>query len=115
MALEDFFNQNEIENAKKYISEFHGDVLLNETLSGPKAILLIVYMLCNNTKLSRVPIKNVKSFFIQSGRNEIEFSKTIYELTSRGKVSLVRKDEGGNLSLTFNGLEKIKEMLENEK
>jgi len=109
--LTEYFPEDEVKPAEKLVKLFHGQLLISDELSDTDAILLITYMLSNKQKSPEVKSDDVKTLFIQIGRDGKSFSKAIYELVKRAKKPLMTRDEEGKLSLTFTGLSKIKEIL----
>ena len=109
--LTEYFPQDEVKRAEKLVKFFHGQLLISDELSDTNAILLITYMLSNKQESPKVKSDDVKTLFIQIGRDGERFSKTMYELIKRAKKSFMTKDEEGKLSLTFTGLSQIKELL----
>ena len=108
--LTEFFPEDEVKRAEKLIKFFYGQPLISDELSDTDAILLITYMLSNKQKSPKVKSDDVKTLFIQTGRDGESFSKAMYELIKRPKKPLMTREEG-SLSLTFTGLSKINEML----
>ena len=109
--LTEYFAKDEVKRAEKLVKFFHGQLLISDELSDTNAMLLVTYMLSNKQKSPKVKSDDVKTFFIQIGRDGKPFSKAMYELIKRAKKSFMTKDEEENLSLTFSGLSKAKELL----
>jgi len=109
--LKEYFPEDEVNRAEKLVKFFHGQLLISDELSDTNAILLITYMLSNKQKSPKVKSDDVKTLFIQIGRDGEPFSKAIYELVKRAKKPFITKDEEGSLFLTFTGLSQIKELL----
>ena len=106
-GLEAYFNAEEIEGAKKYLEIFHGRFLINDELSRGDAVLIGVYMLCNNRKLSEVTRDDARSFVLgKLGVNPDDFTKGVYDLKARNL--LAERDD--KLSLAFKGLKKVRHM-----
>ncbi|MDT7859221.1 MAG: hypothetical protein RQ930_04260 [Candidatus Aenigmarchaeota archaeon] len=112
MELKDFFRTpEELENAKKYVEIFYDKILISSKLSNPEALLLCAYMIANHEKTSSPQIDKVKSLFLQSGRNEREFSKALYELINRQKPPKLKKNDN-RLEFTSAGIDTIRKLLE---
>ena len=114
IELTKYFQETELEKAKKIITEFHGKLLLDPKISNPNAVMIFLYMQSNESKSAMVDKSKVETLFINMGKTKIDFSKTIYDLSSKRK----RKDaqnfidvEKEKMGLNFAGLKKIKELL----
>ncbi len=110
-SLAEYFPTDEVESAKKLITEFHGKLLVNKEPGANNLALLIVYMLSNKNKANAVSDKESAVFFETCGcGSSVDYSKAIYELSKRAKTPLVLKKDD-TISMTFAGLSKVKSIL----
>lgn len=116
MKLDKCFNENELDQAKKIIQEFYDGLLLDSSVSNPIAVSLSIYMASNENKTSFVEKDVSKGIFKSFGRKPEDFDKVLYEISGKrkGKIKLVDTD-GEKVGLNFNGLKKVKELLEGNK
>jgi hypothetical protein len=112
MNLKEYFPEEELDDAEKFIQEFHGKILLDGSISNPNAIILSTYMLSNKEKSPSIEKKRVRELFISFGRKAEEFDKAIYEVSGKrkGKKPFVNIDKEF-IGISFNGLKKIKDVL----
>lgn len=112
MDINNYFSLEEAEKAKKIMRSFHDKLLLDKKIGNPEAVLISIYMVCNEQKKGEVGEELVKEIFISLGRTVEEFTKAIYELSGKRKSSKRLIDRTGNLiGLNFEGLKKIEEVL----
>lgn len=113
--LRKYFQESEVEQAKRLVTFFHGQLLVDSKLSDTDTILPITYMRSNEAATNKVSLDAVRDLYVQVGRDAQSFSKALYELAKRKKKASLVKDEDGNLSLTFTGLSKIKGIIQSKK
>lgn len=109
--LEGYFAHiGEKEKATSILTVLHGDILLDESISDPEAVLLATYMLGNKEKSNSISRDKVKEFFIFLGRDSVRFSKSVYELVNRRKPSRL-KESVEFIGLTFSGKKDVEKIL----
>lgn len=112
MDLGEYFQEEEIDNAKKFLVSFHDKLLLDDKINNTSALLLAIYMISNKDKKSMVQKSKVKDLFIKFGRKEKEFSKALYERCGKRKTKKSWIDEkDDSIGLNFEGLNQIKKLL----
>ena len=115
MSLKKYFPENQLNKAEKLIREFHGRMLLDSAIKNTEAVVLSAYMVSNEKKEGLVNKSEVKKLFLSFGKSSDNFDKALYEVSGKrkGKKKLIdyEKDKVG---LNFNGIEKIKKILENK-
>lgn len=112
MDINNYFNSEEVTKVQKIMKSFHDRLLLDKKIGNPEAVLISVYMACNEQKKSKVSEDSVKQIFISLGRTNVEFMKAIYEISGKRKSSKkLVETEGDNIALNFDGLNKVEETL----
>lgn len=108
MEIEEYFQDKEVDNAKKMIKEFHGRILLDTSIKDPSAFLLSMYMASNKDKKAFVNKKGVKQIFLLLGRRSENFDKVFYEVSGKRKGKKRFIDiKGEEISLNFDGLKEV--------
>lgn len=105
--LKDFFAEDEIEGAKRYVEEFHGKLLVSDSLSRADAVLLGAYMVSNANKASEINKDEAKGFASKLGVSSDDYSKGLYE----AKKAKLLNETDSKMGLTFRGIKKIRQML----
>lgn len=100
-----------MEPARNLLDEFHGDILLDETVSDPNAVLLSIYMAANKEGKNKVSKSHCVEIFEKFGRDASAFSKALYELNQRQERNLIRLEDD-RLSLNFSGKKRVEGLLE---
>lgn len=113
MNLEEFFPSEEVEKAKRIFAKFYDKLFLNSKIKEPDTLLLCIYMLCNKNKTSKCKYNETKELFVSLGRKEENFRKVVYSLSQKRWIKKIENKET-LLSLEFEGLKRIKEILSEE-
>lgn len=112
MKIDEYFSKEELEKANNIMVNFYDKLLLDKKIDNVSALILSIYMICNKSESSLIPIKDVKELFINMGRKKTDFSKTLYDLSGKRKgkdaLIIINKD---SMSLNFEGLNRIKMIL----
>jgi hypothetical protein len=109
--LETYFPPEERESWKKYIQEFHDKLLLDNELTDSKAILICIYMSCYKSKSAEVSYAEVKTRFLEFGRDFNNFKVNFHNLKKQDSVTEKEVGESKFLSLTTKGLKIVKELV----
>lgn len=109
--LESYFPPEERESWKKYVTEFHDKLLLDNELTDSKAILICIYMSSYKSKSAEVGYAEVKNRFLEFGRKFNNFKVNLHNLKKQDQVSEKVVGESKNLLLTTTGLKTIKELV----
>jgi len=120
MNFKDYFSGEEMKRAEKIIIRFHDRLFLDKKIDNTKALLISTYMISNKEKRSQVKKTDVENIFIKLGRKKDAFSKALYERSGKRKNKKGKKEawinkEGDLIGLNFNGIKKVKEILQGEK
>ncbi len=112
MEIKEYFQDKEVDNARKIIKEFHGRILLDTLIKDPSALLLSTYMTSNRNKKAFVNKKEVKQVFLLLGRKPENFDKVFYEISGKrkGKKRFVDIKEE-EISLNFDGLKEVESII----
>lgn len=108
--LKEYFPEDNEEDVKRLVTMFHGKLLITQSLGRGDVVTLIVYMLSNKHGSPNINYDEARDLFVESGRKSENFAKGVYDATKCKKPLLV-KEGGKNLSLTYNGLMRVKTLL----
>lgn len=108
--LKEYFPEDDEEDVKRHITVFHGKILINQALGRGDVASLVVYMLSNKHGNPSVNYDEARDLFVESGRKSENFAKGVYD-ASKCKEPLLVKEGGKNLSLTYDGLMRVKALL----
>jgi len=106
-TIESFFNNDEVDGAKKYIEVFHGRLLVSDQLARKDKILLAAYMVSNHDKTSEISKESLKTMTNMLGVDSLEAQKGLYDVKDKGYVT----DDGKKIAITFKGLKYVRSLL----
>src|SRR3989339_2095628 len=111
MSLKDFFPQGEIESWQRMVFQFHDKLLLSDELTDMKALLICLYMRCNQLKVAEVKYSDVRALFLGFGRETNNFKVNLFNAKKQNLIS--DREENGSklLSLTTKGLKSLKDLI----
>ena len=111
MSLKDFFPQGEIESWQRIVFQFHDKLLLNDELTDMKALLICLYMRCNQLKVAEVNYSDVKDLFLGFGRETNNFKVNLFNAKKQNLICYREENGSKLLSLTTKGLKSLKDLI----
>lgn len=114
MKLNQYFTDYEIENAKKFLYEFHDKILVDNRLSGVDVLLLCIYMCANKQKTAYVEYKDVAGLFAALGRKAKSFPVYVHRAIEANLIDKFKLSGKTILTLTVKGLKRVKDLLGSE-
>jgi hypothetical protein len=109
--LKDYFPEEEMEDAKHIIHEFHDKLLLDDKPSDKTALLLSLYMNSNKNKQSEIKYDEVRNLFVALGRKEDNFAVNLFNAKKEGLVDERQEGKVKFLNLKIMGLKTVKDTL----
>ena len=111
MSIADFIPKDEIESWRKIIFEFHDKLMMDNSLTDSKALLVCCYMTSYKNKSAEVSYYEVKDLFLSFGRQLNNFSVNLHNAKKLGFITEKEEKESKLLSLTTSGLKTVKDVI----
>lgn len=111
MNIEEFFPKDEVESWRKMVYQFHDKLLLDNTLTDSKALLICCYMSCFKNNSAEVSYYDVRDLFLGFGRQANNFKVNFYNAKKQGLITENENGEAKLLSLTTSGLKLVKDII----
>ena len=108
--LSEYFPKEEIGLARRLFNPFYGTLFLDKQIDNADAVLLSIYMACNYKKNSIIDRDDAREVYLKFGRRKDYFGIYLRRIISNGLV----EHQDNSLTLTIDGIERIKEILGSE-
>ena len=111
MNFGDFFPSDEIDGWRRFVYEFQDKLLLDDTLSDSKALLICLYMCSHKNKKAEVNYSEVKDLFIDFGRKFNNFKVNLHNAKKNELLCEKIENTSKLLSFTTKGLKSVKDLI----